>query len=60
MSQPSTASATPRRLRAAALGTAGGASSMIRLSRAAATPLPSRAALTLWASRAAASLHDAR
>jgi hypothetical protein len=50
----------PRRLRAAALGGSGGASSLIRLSRAGAAQLPSGAALSLWASRAAASLHNPR
>jgi hypothetical protein len=58
---PSNLPATaPRRLRAAALGGSGGASSMIRLSRAGAAQLPSGAALSQWASRAAASLHSPR
>jgi hypothetical protein len=56
----STTPAAPRRLRAARLGASGGASSLIRLSRAGAAQLPSGAALSLWASRAAASLHNPR
>jgi hypothetical protein len=60
MSHPHTPATAPRRLRAAALGTSGGASSLIRLSRAGAVQLPSGAALSLWASRAAASLHPLR
>jgi hypothetical protein len=60
MNQPTTPAAAPRRLRAAALGASGGASSLIRLSRAGAAQLPSGAALSLWASRAAASLHNTR
>jgi hypothetical protein len=60
MNHPTPPAAAPRRLRAAALGTSGGASSLIRLSRAGAAQLPSGAALSLWASRAAASLHNPR
>jgi hypothetical protein len=60
MNQPTVPAAAPRRLRAAALGGSGGASSLIRLSRAGAAQLPSGAALSLWASRAAASLHSLR
>jgi hypothetical protein len=60
MTHPTTPLAAPRRLRAAALGASGGASSLIRLSRASAAQLPSGAALSLWASRASASLHNPR
>jgi len=60
MNQRTNPAAAPRRLRAAALGASGGASSMIRLSRAGAAQLPTAAAMSLWASRAAASLRQPR
>lgn len=45
-----------RRLRAAAIGMHGGASSMLRLAKATDARLPSNAALSGWAERAAAML----
>lgn len=46
----------PRRLRAAAAGVHGGASSLLRLGRAGETRLPSGAALSGWVERAGAML----
>lgn len=55
---PNTGSIPPpaRRLRAAASGMHGGASSMLRLAKSTETRLPSGAALSGWAERAAAML----
>jgi hypothetical protein len=52
-----TSASRPRRLRAAAPHGRGGASSLLRLSRAAGS-LPSGAALDSWAARAAALLDE--
>jgi hypothetical protein len=53
---PITAISPVRRLRPAASGVHGGASSMLRLARAGDAKLPSGAALSDWAERAAAML----
>jgi hypothetical protein len=60
MTQAQSPASTRRRLRAAALGTAGGASSLLRLSRPGSAALPTGAAMSQWVARAAASLHAPR
>ena len=56
MSNPAPNPQPTRRLRAAASGMQGGASSMLRLAKATEARLPSNAALSGWAERAASML----